>query len=67
MSLKGFHIVFIIVSVLCTLGFAAWTIWAPEYRVTPATKAIGLFSGVCGLFLLFYGAWFLRKSRDLIV
>ncbi|MBI2060930.1 MAG: hypothetical protein HYT87_14275 [Nitrospirae bacterium] len=63
MSLKAFHIVFIVCSSLLATGggFWAWRHSAthdPEgYRLV----AVACFAG--GIGLLVYGAWFLRKLK----
>ena len=68
MSLKGFHVVFIVLASLCSLGFAAWTLTAPAEVSTVAVRAGGLTSGVLGILLVLYGIWFVvKKSRNLIV
>ncbi len=68
MSLKNFHLVFIFLAILCCLSFAAWTQWGAASEVlTPSLQGAGLFSGVGGVFLIFYGIRFYRKSRSIIV
>lgn len=64
MSLKHFHILFIFLAVLCTLGFSAWALLVPGQE--SLDRAIGWFSGVLGVGLVFYGAWFLKKSKHVI-
>lgn len=65
MSLKVFHVVFIILAVLCTLGFSAWTILAED--VTLLSRVAGAASAVLGVALAVYGYWFVtRKARQLI-
>lgn len=65
MSLKGFHIVFIVFSTLLALGCGAWCIWvdlvagAPVYRL----GAIGSF--IAAVALIVYGVWFYRKMKRL--
>ena len=63
MSLKAFHIVFVFVSTLLSLGFGVWAIM--EYRssgdVAALVCGIGSFAG--GVGLMFYGRWFLRKLQ----
>ena len=63
MSLKTFHIFFIIVSVLFSLGFSVWAFL--EYaRLDQATNLIfGVGALVLALILMVYGRWFLRKLR----
>ncbi len=63
MSLKAFHIVFIVVSCMLCAGFGAWTI--VEYRRTGDSMMLGWtgFSLAALVALLVYGRWFLRKLR----
>lgn len=61
MSLKAFHIFFIVVSILLAAGCAAWGFasgMAPAFGISCATLAAAL---------LVYGIYFLRKSRKLIL
>ncbi len=61
MSLKAFHIFFIVLAILLAAGCAAWG-FANE-------MALG-FSGTCvglAVALLIYGVYFLKKSRKLII
>ena len=65
MSLKVFHVFFIFLAVLCTLGFAAWTFAATDVE-TPL-KIAGAISGVIAVALTVYGYWFVtRKARTII-
>lgn len=65
MSLKVFHVFFIFLAVLCTLGFAAWAFTAED--VGEASKGAGAVSAVLGIALTGYGYWFVtRKSPKLI-
>lgn len=64
MSLKHFHIIFIALAVLCTLGFAAWAILIPW--VDAGIRGLGVFSAVLGVFLIGYGLWFWNKAREII-
>lgn len=67
MSLKAFHIFFIAMSIVITLGFAAW-VWfgAPSDEKSSLSLMAGA-SGVLGLGLIGYGFHFIRKSRDIII
>jgi hypothetical protein len=68
MSLKGFHIIFIVLSVLCTGGFWAWTRWNLETAQSLSVVGLGQASGVLGILLSFYGLWFIvKKSKTIIV
>lgn len=63
MSLKTFHIVFVIVSTILAVGFGLWAIG--DYRRTTDTVSlvIGVLSLVGAVCLIVYGRWFLRKLR----
>ncbi len=55
MSLKVFHVLFLVLAVLMLGGFALWTLRSGQYEI------MGVLSGVSGLALLVYGMYFLRK------
>lgn len=68
MSLKGFHILFIILAFLCSGGFWAWCVWDADTARQLGVEAVGNLSGSLALALLAYGLWFaLRKSRAIRV
>jgi hypothetical protein len=68
MSLKGFHVIFIILAVLCAFGFFAWTKMESEVAAKMGVLGMGLWSGVIGVLLLVYGIWFVvKKSKTIIV
>ena len=60
MSLKGFHVFFILMAILLAAGFAAWSL------VNETAVPIGITSAVLALLLLVYGIWFVRKSKNII-
>ena len=65
MSLKAFHIVFICVSILLSIGFAAWEVVV--FRNTHQTlhlfgAALSLGAGVG---LVFYSKYVMRKLKDI--
>ena len=66
MSLKGFHIVFVTV---CTLLFAFLTVWS--FVVSPeqsgVVRAMGYVGVAGGAMMLFYGVYFLRKTRKILL
>ena len=64
MSLRGFHIVFITLAVLCTMGFGVWTILSGSDANTPLVQKSGVVSGLAGAFLLVYGVWFYRNKLN---
>lgn len=61
MSLKGFHIFFIFLSIVLATGCAAWSF------VNEVERSFGIASCVVAASLLIYGVFFIRKSRKLIV
>ena len=68
MSLKGFHILFIIFAFLCTAGFWAWTALDTVRAAELGVAASGNFSGSLAIALLVYGVWFtVWKSKTIRV
>jgi O-antigen ligase len=68
MSLKGFHILFIIFAFLCSAGFWAWVAVDAERASELGVTAMGNLSGSLAAVLLVYGLWFaIKKSRTIRV
>ena len=65
MSLKGFHIVFIVFSTLLALGIGAWCIWVNLVEGEPVYLAGAIFSFITAVALIVYGVWFYRKMKRL--
>ena len=65
MSLKGFHVVFIIFSTLLALGIGAWCVWVDLVEGAPIYLAGAICSFVVALALVVYGVWFYRKMKRL--
>jgi len=65
MSLKAFHIVFIIVSTLMTFGFGAWELHSYHLTAARADLAYGVGSISGGVALVIYGIYFLRKLKHI--
>jgi len=65
MSLKGFHIVFIIFSTLLALGIGAWCVWVDLVEGVPIYLAGAICSFVVAVALVVYGVWFYRKMKRL--
>jgi len=63
MSLKAFHVVFVMVSIVLGVGFAGWAL--TEYRRTGDREFIWWACGslVGALGLIVYGRWFLNKLK----
>lgn len=64
MSLKGFHIVFISVSVLLAFGFGVYCLATPPVA-SHAWQAMGIVSLLGGCGLVAYEVSFLKKMRRL--
>ena len=66
MSLKAFHIVFIVASTLLAFGFGVWGIRAYASGQGSAMElSLGVASLVLGLGLIWYGKYFLRKLKHI--
>lgn len=65
MSLKGFHIVFIIFSTLLALGCGAWCIWVNLVVGAPIYLAGAIGSFLAAAILVIYGIWFYQKMKRL--
>lgn len=65
MSLKTFHLIFIIASTLLAFGFGAWEI--QQYLETRAMMdlAFGLSSLVAGVGLICYGRYVFKKLKHI--
>jgi len=63
MSLKGFHIVFIIFSTLLAVGIGAWCVWVDLVEGAPIYLAGAICSFVVAVALVVYGVWFYRKMK----
>ena len=65
MSLKTFHIIFIIASTLLAFGFGVWEL--KEYQTTGATLdlAFGIGSLIAGVGLIFYGRYVFKKLKNI--
>jgi len=62
-SLKAFHVIFIVFSTLLALGFGAWGVW--QFRATGDVGALicGTVSFLGAVVLVVYGRWFLKKLQ----
>lgn len=63
MSLKAFHILFIAVSTLLTLGFGIWCLQANASQSHVPALAGAIVSFALAAVLIVYGIWFLRKLK----
>ncbi|MBM3846540.1 MAG: hypothetical protein FJ405_09680 [Verrucomicrobia bacterium] len=66
MSLKAFHVVFILASLALCFGMSAWAFW--QYSDNESSSQthllLGTFCLISGICLGIYGRYFLRKLRD---
>jgi hypothetical protein len=65
MSLKGFHIVFIIFSTLLATGTGVWCIWVDLVEGVPIYLAGAVASFAAAIALIVYGIWFYKKMKRL--
>ena len=65
MSLKAFHIVFIIASTVLAFGFGWWEL--DSYRSSGAKTDLAFGVGSCfaGVALIIYGRYFLKKLKHI--
>jgi len=63
MSLKIFHIVFVVLSVITTLGFGIWALREYTRLNAPGALVMGIVSLVVSVALVIYGIKFLQKLK----
>ena len=63
MTLKGFHLVFIVFSTLLALSIGSWCIWVDLVAGEPVYRAGAIWSFLAAIALLVYGVWFWRKMK----
>lgn len=64
MTLKAFHVAFVIVSTLMSAGFGVWSLNAYRTAGTAQHLFLGVLSLAIAVGLVVYGTWFLRKMKD---
>ena len=64
MSLKAFHIFFIIASTLLCVAFGLWAIDDFGRSASQVHLALGVGSFIGSGALVWYGIWFLRKLKN---
>ena len=64
MSLRTFHIIFVLISTLLALCVGIWSILQYRSEHTNAMLMMTCSSLACMCGLLVYGRWFLRKLKD---
>ena len=63
MSLKAFHIVFIVLSTLLAVAFGVWAVNDFGRSGSHLHLALGVGSFIASGALVWYGVWFLRKLK----
>lgn len=63
MSLKTFHIIFVSVSLLLTLGFGLWAVRDYQAAGDRTSLYMGIGSFLVMVVLAVYGVWFLKKLK----
>ncbi len=63
MSLKAFHIFFIVVSMALCVGFGVWTTQDFAQSGSWVNLSLGVGSFIGSILLACYGVWFLRKLK----
>ncbi len=66
MSLKAFHIIFIIISVILFVSVAVWALVLTTEQST-GVKVLGIASVICATGLSVYGVYFVKKAKNIIV
>ena len=65
MSLKAFHIVFVIASILLAFGFAVWSLMTYSDGRRLIDLIFGIVSALSGVGLVIYGRYVLRKLKHI--
>ena len=65
MSLKAFHIFFVVVATLATVGFGGWAGWRAMHGGPSGYTLVAVGSALFAVILVVYGIWFLRKLKHL--
>lgn len=68
MSLKYFHIIFLVLAILCDAGFWLWLHFAPEDAARAGALGMKPYAGIVCVGLLVYLLWYLvKKMRSIVV
>lgn len=63
MSLRAFHIFFIVASILMSLLVGGWGVWDYQQSENTTHLGLGIGSFVAAAVLIWYSTWFVRKRR----
>lgn len=64
MSLRMFHLVFILIAIVATDMFGGWAVWEHAHTRETATLVIGMASFATGFALIIYGLWVAKKFQQ---
>lgn len=64
MSLKFFHVLFVVLSTLLSVGFAVWSFGQAVAGAGGLYWVLGVLGLVVAVALVVYGRWFLKKMKD---
>ena len=67
MSLKAFHIFFLLVAIMFDFGMMAYAFFGSENSVTRELRGYGVGLGVIAILLTVYAVWFIRKKAPTII
>jgi hypothetical protein len=63
MSLKAFHVVFVVVCTVFGLGFSLWSVRRFRLEKDPMMLVLAVLSFAGSVGLVIYGRWFLKKHK----
>ncbi len=66
MSLKSFHIFFLVIAILFDLGMLAYAFYG-DNSVTRELQSYGVGLGIIAAVLIIYTIWFIRKKAPTII
>ncbi len=66
MSLKTFHVFFLILAILFDLGMLAYA-WLGDNSVTKELRSYGVGMGIIAGLLIVYTVWFVRRKAPKII
>jgi high-affinity Fe2+/Pb2+ permease len=66
MSLKSFHVFFLVIAILFDLGMLAYAYFG-DSTVTRELQSYGVGLGIIALVLITYTIWFVRKKAPTII
>jgi hypothetical protein len=64
MSLKAFHVVFIVISIILTAWFGWWSVNSYRQNAEISSLLLGIGSFIGMVLLVIYFRWFLRKLKN---